>query len=109
MKTLQEITDNLKNATDRYENLPLDDVIELSEILRVLDVNLSWLVFVRDEYYKSYQSVYFNSKGTSSAAKDREAEMKVPELDLVRKILRHYGDMQGSIRSQISLRKKIDR
>jgi hypothetical protein len=107
MKTLQEITDNLISAIDTYENLPLDDTMALSEILRILDVNLAHLVFVRDEYYKAFQSVYFNSKGTSSAAKERECEMKVPELDLVRKILRHYADVQGSIRSQISLRKKI--
>jgi hypothetical protein len=109
MKTLNEISENLIKAIERYEQLPLDDVNELSEILRVLDVNLAYLVFVRDEYYKAFQSVYFNSKGTSSAAKERESEMKVPELDLVRKILRHYSDVQGSIRSQISLRKKIDR
>lgn len=109
MKTLEEISKNLISAIDTYESLPLDDVLTLSEILRILDVNLSHLVFVRDEFYKKYQSVYFNSKCGSSAAKDKEAQMKVPELDLVRKILRHYSDVQGSIRSQISLRKKIDR
>lgn len=107
MKTIKEISDNLISAINTYENLPLDDTNTLSEILRILDVNLAHLVFVRDEYYKAFQSVYFNSKGVSSAAKEREAEMKVPELDLVRKILRHYSDIQGSIRSQISLRKKI--
>lgn len=109
MKTLDEIKNNLIGAIDTYESLPLDDVLELSEILRIFDVNLSYLVIVRDEYYKKFQSVYFNSKATSSAAKTKEAEMLVPELDFVRKVLRHYGDVQNSIRSQISLRKKIDR
>lgn len=108
MKTLNEITTNLINAVEKYETLLLDDVRELSEILRILDVNLSYLVFVRDNYYRSFQSVYFNSKAKSEAGKQKEAEMRVPELDLVRKILRHYSDMQGSIRSQISLRKKVD-
>ncbi len=108
MKTLNEITDNLKSAVGRYETLPLDDVKELSEILRILDVNLSYLVFVRDEYYRSFQSVYFNSKAKSEAGKQKEAEMRIPELDLVRKVLRHFADVQGSIRSQISLRKKND-
>ena len=107
MKTLNEITDNLMSAIDTYESLSLDDVLELSEILRVLDVNLCHLVIVRDEFYKKYQSVFFNSKATSAAAKNKEAEMRVPELDLTRKILRHYSDVQGSVRSQISLRKKI--
>jgi|SRR3990172_2123721 len=109
MKTLKEITDNLISSIDTYEQLPLDDVLHLSEILRILDVNLCYLVIVRDEYYRKFQSVYFNSKATSNSAKEREAEMLVPELDLVRKILKHYGDCQSSIRSQISLRKKIDR
>jgi len=107
MKTLEEIKDNLIAAVDTYESLDLDDVMQLSEILRTFDVNLNHLVIVRDEYYKKFQSVYFNSKAPSSAAKTKEAEMLVPELDLVRKILRHYSDTQNSIRSQISLRKKI--
>jgi len=107
MKELEEIKTNLISAIDTYESLPLDDVNELSEILRILDVNLCHLVIVRDEYYKKFQSIYFNSKATSSAAKTKEAEMLVPELDLVRKILRHFSDTQGSIRSQISLRKKV--
>lgn len=109
MKPLNEITDNLIAAVDRYEKLPLDDVMELSEILRTFDVNLSYLVIVRDEFYKKFQSVYFNSKATSSAAKTKEAEMLVSELDFIRKVLKHYGDTQTSIRSQISLRKKQDR
>lgn len=106
---LNEITDNLIKAVDRYAELPLDDVLELSEILRTLDVNLSHLVHVRDEYYNKYQSVYFNSTARTEAGKGREADYKVPELDLVRKILRHYGETQKSIRSQISLRKTNDR
>ncbi len=108
MKTLTEITTNLKQAIDKYETLNLDDVLQLSEILRTLDVNLSYLVHVRDEYYNKFQTIYFNSAGGSDAAKKRESEHKVPELDLVRKILKHYGDCQSSIRSQISLRKRND-
>jgi hypothetical protein len=107
MKELEEIKNNLISAIDTYESLELDDVMQLSSILRILDVNLCHLVIVRDEYYKKFQSIYFNSKATSSAAKTKEAEMLVPELDLVRKILRHFSDTQGSIRSQISLRKKV--
>lgn len=109
MFKLEEISQNLINALNKYDNLPLDDVLELSEILRTIGVNLSFLVHLRDDYYKSYQSVYFNSKGTSNAAKDKEAEMKVPELDYIRKILRHYGEVQRDIRSQISLRKQQDK
>jgi hypothetical protein len=108
MKPLTEITDNLKGAIDRYDVLPLDDVRELAEVLKILGVNLSYLVHVRDEYYKSFQSHVFNSRASSAAAKKSEAEFKVPELDLCRKILKHYGETQTDIRSQISLRKTFD-
>ena len=57
MKTLEEITSNLQRALDLYENLPLDDVKDLSEILRILDVNLSYLVHVRDDYYNLFQEL----------------------------------------------------
>lgn len=108
MKSLTEITNNLMGAVDRYDSLPLDDVLELSEILRTLGVNLSALVTIRDEYYRKFQSVYRNSAAKTNAGKDREAEELVPELDLCRKILRHYGELQKDIRSQISLRKNQD-
>ena len=108
MKPLLEITTDLMGAIDKYDSLPLDDVRELSEILRTLDVNLSYLVHVRDEYYRKFKSIYFNSTAKTHAGKDREAEQLVPELDKIRKILRHYGETQKSIRSQISLRKSFD-
>jgi len=109
MKTLTEVTTNLMGAVERYESLPLDDVLELSEILRVLGTNLSYLVHLRDEYYKDFQSHVFNSKANSAAAKKAEAEFKVPELDYARKVLKVYGDLQSDIRSQISLRKSQDK
>jgi hypothetical protein len=108
MKQLKEITANLIEVVERYEKVPLDDVKELSEILRTLDVNLSCLVHVRDEFYRHFQNVYYNSEAKSEAGKQKDAEKHVPELDLVRKILKVYGDVQSSVRSQISLRKKQD-
>jgi len=109
MRTLEEITSNLLCVVDEYDNLPLDDVKQLSELLRVLGVNLSYLVFVRDKFAKYYHNVYFNSQERTEAGKNREADRKVPELDLVRKVLRHYTNLQQDIRSQISLRKQIDK
>ena len=103
---LEEITTNLQTILDRYKDIGLDEVKELSEILRDLDVNLSYLVFVRDVYYQKFQSLCFNSEAKTEAGKMREAEQKCPELDLTRKVLRHFSDIQGSIRTQISLRKK---
>jgi hypothetical protein len=105
---LKEILDNLQGSVKRYENVPLIDTNELSEILRTLGVNLSYLVQLRNEYYTKFQSTYFNSQGKTEASKNRESEYKVPELDLIRKILRHYSALQQDIRTQISLH-KVDR
>ena len=100
---LEEVLDNLKSAVERYQNVPLIEVMELSEILRDLGCNLSYLVQLRKEYYLDFQSVVFNSKASSTSAKIKEAEMRVPELDEVRKILHHYSELQKDLRSQISL------
>ena len=108
MYSLNEVLENLSDVVERYQNVPLIETESLSEILRDLGCNLSYLVQLRKEYYIKFQSVYFNSQATTNAAREREAEMKVPELDEVRKILRHYSDLQSDIRTQISLWKNHD-
>ena len=105
---LEEVLNNLNDIVDRYSNVPLIETNSLSEILRDLGVNLSYLVQLRKSYYNDFQSVVFNSKGVSQAAKIKEAEFKIPELDEIRKILRHYSELQKDIRTQISLWKNND-
>lgn len=105
---LEEVLQNLNSIVERYQNVPLIETHNLSEILRDLGCNLSYLVQLRKEYYGQFQSVIFNSRGTSNASKIKEAEYNVPELDEIRKILRHYSELQKDIRSQISLWKTID-
>ena len=100
---LEEVTTNLQEIVNRYQNVPLIETHELSEILRDLGCNLSYLVELRKQYYNDFQSVIFNSRGASQSAKIKEAEFKVPELDEIRKILQHYGELQKDIRTQISL------
>ena len=105
---LEEVLQNLNNVVQRYQNVPLIETNSLSEILRDLGCNLSYLVTLRKEYYSQFQSVVFNSKGASQSAKIKEAEFKIPELDEIRKILRHYSELQKDIRTQISLWKNND-
>lgn len=108
MKPLEEILNNLREAVERYENVPLIETHELSEILRIVGVNLSYLVGVRKHYYHKFQSVVFNSTAKSTSGKVKEAEYKVQELDEVRKILAHFGELQKDLRTQISLHKNND-
>lgn len=105
---LLEVLNNLNNVVERYENVPLIETKELSEILRDLGCNISYLVQLRKEYYLKFQSVYFNSTANTHAGKERESMQKVPELDEIRKVLRHYSELQKDIRSQISLWKNVD-
>ncbi len=100
---LESVLENLRNLVDRYENVPLIETKELSEILRGLGVNLSHLVELRKLYYNKFQVVFQSSKGTSVAARTKDAEREVPELDLIRKVLRHYEELRKDLRSQISL------
>ena len=100
---LEEILNNLNDIVERYENIPLIEVQALSEILRDLGCNISYLVELRKEYYSKFQRVIHHSKGTSHAAKVKEAEWQVQELDEIRKILLHYGELRKDLRSQISL------
>lgn len=103
---LEEVLENLVDIVERYQNVPLIEVHSLSNILRDLGCNLSYLVQLRKDYYNDFQSVIYNSRGSSQAAKLKEAEFKVPQLDEIRKILRHYSELQKDIRTQISLHKQ---
>lgn len=105
---LEEILNNLTELVDRYANIPLIETRELSEILRGLGVNISYLVTLRKEYYISFQNVKRSCNGSSEAERTRIAESKVPELDEIRKVLRYYDELRSDIRTQISLWKNND-
>ncbi len=105
---LIEITDKLQEAIEKYINVDLDKTADLSEILRTLDTCLSYLVHVEHEYRIEYNNIHTNSQERTEAGKTREAERLCPELNYLKKILRHYGETQKSLRTQISLRKRND-
>ena len=108
MKPLNEILSNLRGAIDRYNDLPLFEVKELSEVLKILDVNLGALVEHRIQSHQNWQSVKFNSKAKSEAAKKAEADFQCQDLYKIRHIMKEYSDIKSSIRSQISLHKRTD-
>lgn len=103
---LYTILDNINRLIEDYHNLQLTLVKDQSEILRGLTTNLYFLEKYRIEAYETWQSVYFQSKGTSGAAKEREADFKVPELYKIRRIMEGGYKVVDSIRSTISIYKK---
>lgn len=106
MKDLLIILTNIDKLIEDYHNLQLKLVGTQSEILRGLTTNLYFLEKHRIEAYENWQSVYFQSKGTSGAAKEREADFKVPELYKIRRIMEGGYRVVDSIRSTISIYKK---
>ena len=52
--------------------------MKLSECLRSLGCNLAYLVTLREEYYSDFKTREKNSKGSSQAARTREAEYQSP-------------------------------
>lgn len=106
MNDLTTILNDINRLIENYHNLKLTLVHDQSEILRGLTTNLYFLEKHRIDAYESWQSVYFQSKGTSGAAKEREADFKVPELYKLRRIMEGGYKVVDSIRSTISIYKK---
>lgn len=100
------ILNQINKHIEDYHSLQLNLVKDQSEILRGLTTNLYFLEKFRIEAYENWQSVYFQSKGTSGAAKQREADLKVPELYKIRRIMEGGYKVVDSIRSTISIYKK---
>ena len=105
MKDLTEILEAINNSVDRYENCKLSFTQDQSEILRDLTTNLFWLAEHRVKFNEDWMSVYFASKATSSAAKEREADFKVPELYKIRHFMTSGNKVLDSMRTTISASK----
>lgn len=106
MKDLITILNDINKLVDDYHTLNLNLVKNQSEILRGLTTNLYFLEAHRIEAFETWQSRYFESKGGSAAAKQRDADFKVPELYRIRHIMEGGYKVVDSIRSTISIYKK---
>jgi len=106
MKELQEILSNINNSVDKYNDLPLIEYKELSEILRELTSNLFYLERHRSDAKNHWNEVYLNSEEKSVSGKEREADMEVHDLYIIRRVMTAGYRITDAIRSQISIYKK---
>lgn len=106
MKPLEEILQKINDSVERYESQKLGLVHDQSEILRNLSTNLYFLTEHRIHYNKEWLSVYFQSKGTSDAARQREADFAVQHLYKIRHLMRSAEKVLDSLRSTISTNKQ---
>lgn len=106
MKPLHEILEQIDEAVDTYHTLQLKMVLEQSEILRKLTTGLYFLEQHRVEAKEKWNSTYFQSQGKTNAAKEREADIKCPEIYQIRRIMTGGYKVVDSIRSTISVNRK---
>ena len=105
MKDLKEILDKINDANDKYSVCKLGDTHTQSEILRDLSTALFDLTAHRVRANRGWMSVYFSSKSTSSVGKEREADMRVPELYEIRHFTTAGTKVIDSLRTSISANK----
>ena len=105
MKPLNEILGEIDACIDRLDTLKLNLTHDRTEMLDKLSINYYHLTSHRTKFNEDWMSVYFNSKATSSAAKEREADMRVPELYITRHFMSSTKLVIDSLRTSISATK----
>jgi len=106
MKPLTEVLRDFNEARDMYDILELKLISDQSEILRRLSVCNSHLAEHRIDAHTKWLSYQYNSTAKSQSGKDREADMKTPELYQIRHIMTAVKLLMDSVRSTISTHKK---
>ena len=102
---MEQILKQISDCIERLDTLQLGFTHERSEMLDKLSINYFRLTEHRDKAHKDWMSYYFNSKANSSAAKEREADMKVPELYTLRHLQAATKLVIDSLRTSISANK----
>ena len=105
MRDLNEILTNVNKCIENLDTLELGLTHPRSEVLDKLSICYYWLTSHRDKAHKNWMSVYFNSKANSSAAKEREADMRVPELYTIRHFQSSVKLVIDGLRTSISANK----
>lgn len=106
MKELNGILEKINSSIEKFEICKLSLTHDQSVILRDLSVSLHWLAEHRIAANKDWMYAYFNSKEKSAAAKEREADFKVPEMYKIRHLMASGYKVLESIRSTISANKQ---
>lgn len=104
MKQLNEILKTIEEANERFRVQKLSQVADQSTILRDLSCSYYDLIEHKRIEREQWLNAYNNHKG-SHAAKEREADTKVMEYDIIKDLLKAVSIMIDSLRSTISSNK----
>lgn len=105
---MQESLDEITKCIDWYKTAKNTDPHKLVEILRVISSHLYTLETYRSEYKKEYESLIFDltNDGYTVARATNEAETRIPQLYMLRRIIEASSRVCDAIRTQVSLAKQ---
>jgi hypothetical protein len=102
--TFEELLGNLTAQIDKYYHTSSDDGNTLSDILKRITSTLYFLEKERAHYHSVYQSKV-NTLIAGGLAVNRavnQAEIEVPEMYLLRRVMDSAYEVAGAIRTNIS-------
>ncbi len=105
MKDLHDILELIEITNDKYRGCGISFTQTQSEILRDYDVCFFDLTEHRIFYHNKWLDAYNRTQG-SNAAKNREADIQVRELYLIRHTMTAIKTKIDVLRSNISANKK---
>lgn len=105
MKDLNTILTSVNETMENIELTKIGATHTRTEQLEKLALCFHWLTEHRDKAHKDWMYFYFNSKANSSAAKEREADVKCPELYTLRHLMTSVKLVIDSLRTSISANK----
>ena len=97
--------DKLNDLVDEYNDMAIPTAMALSNILKQLTSQLFYLGKYRADYKFKYNGIIFNStkgKAMSVAAATVKAEQEVPELYMLRYIMKGAYGVVDALRTNIS-------
>jgi hypothetical protein len=108
MKNFEQSLNNLSMYVDSYDSVSLNDGEQMSQILQKLTVTLFYLETERSAFKKQYEQVVYDltsDKKLSVARALNIAEVQVPELYMMRRIMDSAYRVCDAIRTNISFLK----
>ena len=104
---LEETLDAVASSIENYNSTNSHTPENLINILRNLSANLFFLESVRASKQKAFEAIVYGLVGTnySVSKATNEAEVKVPELYMLRRIMTAAYKVLESVRTEISYMK----
>lgn len=104
MTDLEKALEHIASQIKLYRETDILDGAQLVEILKQITATLYYLENERSKYHSKYQSIINIEvlQGKTVARADNKANVEVPELYLLRRVMDSAYEVVGAIRTNIS-------